>query len=58
MAQWVKDPVWSLLWLWSQWRHRFDPWPGNVQVRGVGRDKKTKNTFGENTERLEMNPKC
>ena len=23
MAQWVKDPVLSLLW------HGFDPWPGN-----------------------------
>ena len=26
VAQWVKDPVLSLLWLWLLLWHRFDPW--------------------------------
>ena len=29
MAQWVKDLALSLLWLWLQLWHRFDPRPGN-----------------------------
>jgi len=29
VAQWVKNPVLSLLWLGSLLWPRFDPWPGN-----------------------------
>ena len=29
MAQWIKDPALSLLWLGSLLWHRFNPWPGN-----------------------------
>ena len=29
VAQWVKDPALSLLWLWLQLWHGFDPWPRN-----------------------------
>ena len=29
VAQWVKDQVFSLLWLWSLLLHGFDPWPGD-----------------------------
>ena len=32
MAQWVKDAVSSLQWLWSLLWHRFDPWPGNFHT--------------------------
>ena len=32
MAQWVKDPVFSLEWLrWLLWG-RFSPWPGNIHI--------------------------
>ena len=36
MAQWVKDPVLSLLWL------RFAPWPGNFCMSQVWPPKKKK----------------
>ena len=32
MAQWVKDPEPSLLWLRPPLWHRFDPWPGNFHM--------------------------
>lgn len=32
MAQHVKDPMWSLQWLGSLLRCRFDPWPGNLLI--------------------------
>ena len=32
MAQWVKDPALSLLWLGSPLRCGFDPWPGNFHM--------------------------
>ena len=35
MAQWVKDPVLSLLWLWLQQWRRFDPWRGNFNMPQV-----------------------
>ena len=35
MAQQVKDPVLSLLWLWSRLWHRFDPWPKNFRMPRV-----------------------
>ena len=39
MAQWVKNPVLSLMW------HRFNPWPGNFlpHATGVAKLKKKKN---------------
>ena len=38
VAQQVKDPALSLLWLWL-W-HRFDPWPGNFLMPQVWPGKK------------------
>ena len=35
MAQWIKDLVLSLLWLWLLLCHRFDLWPGNFFVPRV-----------------------
>ena len=32
IAQWVKDPVSSLLWLWLQLWLWFDPWPMNFHM--------------------------
>ena len=29
VAQWLKDLVLLLLWLWLQLWHQFDPWAGN-----------------------------
>ena len=33
VAQWVKDPVLSLQWLWLLLWRRFDPWPGNCHKK-------------------------
>ena len=33
LAQWVKDPVLSLLWLRSLLWYRFDPWSENFYMR-------------------------
>ena len=41
MAQWVKDPVLSLLW------RRFDPWPGNFHMPQARPKKKVKNKLKE-----------
>ena len=32
MAQWVKDPALSLLWLWLELWRGFDPWPRNFHM--------------------------
>ena len=40
MAQWVKDPVLSLLWLCLQLCHGFDPWPRNFYMILVQQKKK------------------
>ena len=32
VAQWIKDPVLSLLWYRSLLWHGFDPWPGNFHL--------------------------
>ena len=32
MAQWVKDLVLSLMWLWLLLWHRFNPCPGNLHM--------------------------
>ena len=37
MAQWIKDPTLSQLWLWLQLQHGFDPWPGNFHMLLFGR---------------------
>ena len=47
MAQWVKDPVLSLLW------RRFDPWPGNFCVPTAGQKKKKKKKKKRERERRE-----
>ena len=55
MAQWVKDLVWSLLWLWWQLWHRFDPWPGNCCIRVHGqKKKKTLTDLFKFTKKLEL----
>ena len=46
MAQQVKDPVLSLLWLWLQLWHRFDPWPGNFCMPWARPKKVTKHKSG------------
>ena len=40
MAQWVKDPALSLLWLGLLQQCRFDPWP--VACHGSGKKEKRK----------------
>ena len=35
MAQWTKDLVLSLPWLWLQLWYRFDPWPRNFHMPWV-----------------------
>ena len=40
VAQWAKDPVLSLLWLWLLLWHGFDPWPGNFCMLQAGPKKK------------------
>ena len=41
VAQWVRDPVLSLLWLESLPWHRFDPWPRELS-HDEGQAKKKK----------------
>ena len=38
----VKEPVLSLLWLWLQLWHRFDPWPRNFHMWWAQPKKKKK----------------
>ena len=40
--QQVKDPVWSLQWLVSPLRHRFNPWTWNDHMASVWPEKKKK----------------
>ena len=42
VAQQVKEPVLSLLWLWLELWLRFNPWPGNSTCLGHGQKKKKK----------------
>ena len=35
MTQWVKDPVLSLLWLWTLMWCGFSPWPRNLHMLWV-----------------------
>ena len=42
MAQQVKDPALSLLWLWLQLWRWFDPWPGNFHMPQGWQKKKKK----------------
>ena len=42
MAQWVKDPLLSLLCPGSLLRHGFDPWPGNFCMPQVGPENEKK----------------
>ena len=48
MAQWVKDPALSLLWLGSLLWCSFSPWPRNFSMLWVWpkREKKTKDRDG------------
>ena len=41
MAQWVKDPALSLLWLWFQLWHRFNSWPREFCILWVQQNKQT-----------------
>ena len=41
MVQQFKDPVLSLLWLWLQLWHMFDPWPGKFPMLQVQPKKPT-----------------
>ena len=46
MAQWVKDPLWSLRWLrWLLW-HGFNPWPGNFHRLWAQPKKEKKRMHG------------
>ena len=40
MVRWVKNLVLSLLWLWLQLWHRFDPWPRNFHMLQAKKKKK------------------
>ena len=41
VAQWVKDLVWSLQWLWLLLWQEFDPWPRNFHVPWAQLNKST-----------------
>ena len=43
MAWQVKNSMLSLLWLWIQLGHMFDPWPGNFCLPQEQPKKKKKN---------------
>ena len=50
MAQQVEDPTLSLLWLWSQLWHGFDPWSRTSTCLGHSqktKQNKSKKTLGE-----------
>ena len=56
MAQQVKDPALSLLWLWLQLWRRFHPWPRNfcmLQVRSEKEGKKERREEGKKERRKE-----
>lgn len=53
MAQQVKDPVLSLLWLRSPLGHGFDPWPRNLHMPTGTAKKKKKKKKKRETEREE-----
>ena len=42
VAQWVKDPVKSLVWLGLLLWLRFNPWSGNFHLPQAGKKKKKK----------------
>ena len=46
MAQWVKDPALSLLWLGLLLWRGFDPWPGNFCMARGGQKQKTNRKQG------------
>ena len=48
VAQWLKDPALSLQWLGLLLCHGFNPWPRNLHVAGMAREKVTlkKGGFG------------
>ena len=39
VAQWLKDPVFSLLWLWLLLWYGFNPWPRNFHMPWAGPKK-------------------
>ena len=45
VAQWVKDPALSLLWLWLLLWQGFNPWPGNSDRGAAKKNPKQKITF-------------
>ena len=53
MAQWVKDPALSLLWLRLPLQRGFDPWPGNFHMLQVwwkkGKEKKERERDNNDT---------
>ena len=49
MAQWVKGPALSLLWLRSLLWHGFSPWPGKFHMPLAQQKKKKKVCFVELT---------
>ena len=53
VAQWIKDPVLSLLWLGSPLWHGFSPWPLNFHMPWVQPKKKKR----EKRERSKFNDK-
>ena len=51
----VKDPVWSLLWLWSLLWHEVDPWPRRhmpAHAPGHGQKKKEEKEKKMDTRKL------
>ena len=44
MAQWVKDPALSWLWLWLLLWQGFNPDPGTLHAAGAAKKKKKKRT--------------
>ena len=54
MAQWVKDPALSLLWLcFLQWR-RFDPWPGSFHMLQAQPKQPTNYNTNKQTKQLSL----
>ena len=51
MAQQVKDPAVSLLWIWFLLRQRFYPWPKNIGMPQAW-PKKEKGKTGKKKKRM------